>query len=483
MAAPSEPAAAPARPGGRAATGTLGVTGLAAAVLAVATAGHAYTGTTTPPTSWLGLLAPSGYRPGDSPWFGVLLWLALAGLTGCWLAALRLQARGRLDRRRVWGLAAAWAAPLALGPPLVSKDIWAYAAQGTMTELGLDVYRRGPQALATLPGHDAARALAAVDPRWRGSPSPYGPVTTLLERLGGALGGGDPVATAVLLRVVAVLSVIGLGLAVAALVPDRHRDRALALVLLNPLLLVHGLADAHVEALMGALLVAGLAAAGRGRWGAAVALVAVAGLVKAPALLALPAVLAAHACTVQGRARAVALGRDLVVAAAALLLPSLLVPHGWGWLRNVRTPGGGDPTFSPIGNLAELAGPASGVVVATGALAAAVVLLWLAAGLTTRPLPATVGWALLAVAFLAPVTYPWYALWGMSCLLPVAGARARTVLVALSVVLTFSSVPGAPGPLTAAFTGVAALAAVVVVARRLRARPGVSDRRSVPAAR
>ena len=64
---------------------------------------------------------------------------------------------------------ATWAAPLVVAPPLFSRDVYSYLAQGAMTGSGIDVYRFGP---AVLGGPLAVEVPGA----WQHAPAPYGPV-------------------------------------------------------------------------------------------------------------------------------------------------------------------------------------------------------------------------------------------------------------------------------------------------------------------
>ena len=77
-------------------------------------------------------------------------------------------------KNRIIGLAAIvvlWAVPLLIGPPLGSRDVYAYAAQGRLAAEGYDPYQEGPARL----GPDDP-VLAPVDPLYRDAPVPYGPV-------------------------------------------------------------------------------------------------------------------------------------------------------------------------------------------------------------------------------------------------------------------------------------------------------------------
>jgi hypothetical protein len=465
---------------------------LAAALAAVA-GGRAYTGTSTPPTSWLGLLAPAGYRPGGQWIFGLLLFLGIAGLAAAWLWALAVHRRGALTERQVWRIGAAWCLPLAVGPPLVSKDVYSYAAQGILERNGFDVYRTSVSVLARIGGIDS-RALEAVDPRWRHALSPYGPLATAIERAAAALTAGNPVGIVIVLRVLAVLSLVVVARMAAELAAP-HRATGLVVILLNPLVLVHAVSGVHFEAPMCALLLAGLVAAKRGRWHWAIALICAAGAIKPPLLAVLPALFVMHAASrsirggAPGRLRPVLI--DVLTAAAAFGALTLLVPDGLGWIRNLATTAGGDPTSSLTGTLGALiksvlpetahtyvnaATKLAGVIAAVGVVA------FVSVTARRRPLPATAGYALLAVALLAPISYPWYVLWGAVCLLPIARSTTLDCLVALCIFESVSSVPGAPGVLTGTLKIIVLAAAIGVVSVRFRnrARDACGTARSAP---
>lgn len=448
----------------------VGVAGFVAASLTAVAAGRAYTGTSTPPTRWFGLVSEQGWVAGRTSLWGVLLWLGIAGLSVSWLAAVALARRRALTERVGWTFTGLWALPLALGPPAVSKDVYAYAAQGLVLHHGGNVYRQGPEALAGIPGADAARALAAVDPRWRDDPSPYGPVTAAVQWLAAVT--GNPVTAVIALRVVAVLGVIAVAWCCVRLTRGR-RAEVLALVALNPVLLVHGLSAAHVETLMCAGLVAALLAAGRGHWRVAIVLATLAGLVKAPAFLAVVGIAWWWARGNPARTRR--LLESGGIAGAVIVAISLAVPDGWGWLRNLKTPGGGEPTSSVTGHLAALAEAivpgGKAAVTVLGVLAALAVLVALARTFERRHPAESLGWGLLAVAFLAPVTYPWYALWGLVCVLPFVRGRALVAMLGLSVLEAGWSIPGGSGTVLGPLVAVTAAASVVGVVVAWRRQP------------
>ncbi|PXY19675.1 polyprenol phosphomannose-dependent alpha 1,6 mannosyltransferase MptB [Prauserella muralis] len=163
----------------------------------------------------------------------------------------RLVSKGQLHRTL-----AMWIVPLAVIPPLFSRDVYAYLAQSEIVARGMDPYAMGP-----------AQALGVADPltagvanMWRDTPAPYGP---LFLKIGSWITGttGNEVADGVLLF--RLLTLLGLGLIVWALprLAERfgvHPSTALWLGAANPLVLFHLVAGAHNDALGIGLMLAGL---------------------------------------------------------------------------------------------------------------------------------------------------------------------------------------------------------------------------------
>src|ERR1700761_4383727 len=88
---------------------------------------------------WYAPAAPSGR--GHSL---VLVYIGMAVLCGAWLAL----GRSLPSRRALVWIAVAWMLPLALAPPLFSRDLYSYLAQGLILHLGLSPYHTAPAALA-----------------------------------------------------------------------------------------------------------------------------------------------------------------------------------------------------------------------------------------------------------------------------------------------------------------------------------------------
>jgi hypothetical protein len=340
------------------------------------------------PSSWWGIL-PSA-TPADTT-RGVLAGtaaLAVLALCACWWLLVRRALAGWVSPRLAVTAALAWGIPFALGPPLFSRDVYAYAAQGELARRGLDPATHGISTLRSF-GEVGAIFVAAVDPRWRETHAPYGGTAVAVEKVAATLGAGfgtGPTGAVVLLKVVAVLAAVVGVLLTPGLLPRRLRDGyrrtlLLALVAANPVLIIHLAGGAHLDAIAGALLVGALAldrrrstpAAG-GRTGrdrllgmAAVGLACLAGTVKATAFLGLAWLLLAHGrdAVRPGRRLAAAggvLAADLAATAAVLALSMLASGFGPTWVGALPTSGRLETGVAPASILAGLVTVPLGVV-------------------------------------------------------------------------------------------------------------------------
>ncbi len=467
----------------------------------------------------LAVVAPNNARTAD---YLLLLVPALFLLTLLWWVLLRLAAAHRLEAKVAALIASCWALPFVVGPVIGSRDAYAYVAQGELARRGLDpanavVSRLGPGTL-----------LSAVDPRWRETRPPYGGVAVAIQKA--AASAGRPVLSLLILRVVALVAVVVLVAVAARMAAPATRAIVVVAIAANPLVLVHLIAGAHLDAVAAALLISALAlaqsAGGRSvsrRW-LAIALCTLGAMVKLPVALgavylSLIALLAAGP-TIAARLRSLA--TDVSAVAFAVGLSMIISGGGLGWLHNFGTPGRLRTGIAPpdivtnlIRGLGWLVGahPSdSGLLTATRGIAAGVGVLL--AVILLRPRRTTTstggaGWqpptrdrlglALLALGMLGPVLYGWYLAPALP-LLALAAARpspalglkvgeispavASWTIVGLSAVLTFATIPslgpiwstlGAhPLAIVAASVGTALLfaGAVLVLAKvgsRLRA--------------
>ncbi|MFJ9820734.1 polyprenol phosphomannose-dependent alpha 1,6 mannosyltransferase MptB [Streptomyces sp. NPDC101151] len=396
------------------------------------------------------LLAPASARAAlglVGVYFGVVLLIA------AWVLLGRL-VRGPQPptQRSLLLVLAVWAAPLLLAPPLFSRDVYSYLAQGAMVDAHMDVYAQGPAQL----GGPLADEVAPV---WQHTAAPYGPTFLWLASALSGLTRGELPAGLLGMRLVALFGVALMAAALPRLARHSGADPAAALWLgaLNPLVLLHLVAGAHNDAIMLGLLGLGLVAA-LGRWPVLGAvLVTLAALVKAPALLGLLAVVALQVRS--GRRPLWATLSTAAAATATTVAATAVAGTGYGWIRALDTPVSphnwaltsllGRATGALLdhlgSDLAPLAVPAWHVL-GLAATVLAVVLIWLR--LRPRPVYA-LGLSLLAVAVFGPAIRPWYVLWGLFLIAAAAPSTSvRHRVAALAGVLALAVLPsGGPADL------------------------------------
>ncbi|MES5820215.1 polyprenol phosphomannose-dependent alpha 1,6 mannosyltransferase MptB [Streptomyces sp. RG80] len=431
------------------------------------------------------LLAPASVRAAlglIGVYFGVVLLIA------AWLLLGRL-VRGAEPPtpRALFLVLAIWAAPLLLAPPLFSRDVYSYLAQGAMVDAHMDVYTHGPAQL----GGPLADEVA---PLWQHTAAPYGPVFLALASALAGLTRGELPAGLFGMRLVALFGVALMAAALPRLARHSGADPAAALWLgvLNPLVLLHLVAGAHNDAIMLGLLGAGLVAA-LGRWPVLGAvLVTLAALVKAPAALGLAAVVLLQIRAGHRPAKAVL--TTALAAGATTVAATAVAGTGYGWTGALDTP------VSPQNwALTSLLGRATGALLERlgSDLAPLAVPAWHLLGLALtsvlvvaiwwrlRPRPVyALGLSLAAVAAFGPAIRPWYALWGLfliAAAAPTTSVRHR--VAAVTGVLALATLPsGGPvdtAQLVLAVSGGALAVVVLWQARQAAQAPAPASGRTV----
>jgi alpha-1,6-mannosyltransferase len=395
---------------------------------------------TTPPERGLLLALTAFYG-------GVLL------LLRCWLELCAIvRSRPGVPVKALGFVLALWVLPLLIAPPLFSRDVYAYAAQGQMVTQGLNPYMHGPQVLG------AGSFLTPVDRLWYNAPAPYGPLFLLADAGLVNVTGHHDLAAVIGLRLMALAGVILFAVFLPSLARSERRDPAsvFALAALNPVTLLHLIGGAHNDALMIGFLVAGLAVARKGRPLLGVVLCTLGAAVKVPALIGVVYIgwqwLGPQASR---RERIRPVVSAAIVSMGLLTVLSMLTGLGWGWIRALANPGQIRSVLDPatgigmfLGGIAHLlhlgisATPFISIMRALGDLVAfgsAVALL-----LASDRLGAVkaIGVSLFLVVVLGPVIQPWYMAWPAVLLAPVVGGRARSVLIGIISVAAFIGFPG-----------------------------------------
>lgn len=380
------------------------------------------------------------------------------GLAGC-LDALR---RGwAVNSKRMLIAGAVSAAVLGVLTPIGSADPGSYAAYGRLAAIGQDPYTTPP---STLTGAYAA----AAEPPWRTTTSVYGPIATGEQWVAAKLAGDGPHAPGRAVFILGLINALAFIVAAALLYllaeGEAGRRRAALLFAANPLLLLEGVAGAHVDVLLTALVVGGLALLARrgiaSSFGAGVPVSIAAGVlggaaaaVKASAALAGGGFAIAIACHRHSRGRLRAL-IALAVGAAAVLIPGYLLAGGHAFDQLGHASGFvsfADPWRIVTHPLESLLGkgPARALIRILAWIGFAVMALLLRRGLPGRGHPArpalvlVLGWLLTA-----PYVLPWYAVLPFALIAVLPSSAFDKVLIFWTSVLAIGYLPGRdPHPL------------------------------------
>jgi hypothetical protein len=355
--------------------------------------------------------------------------------------------------RSLWWIFAMWATPMLIAPPMFSRDVFSYAAQGEMTSYHLSPYVLGPFSLGSSP------YVNPVDPLWGNAPAPYGPFFLTLDGTIDRLARHNQLATVIGLRLLELVAVVAMGLGVSALARCLHRDggEAFALCALNPIVLITLVDGAHNDALMAALLVWGVVLALRRHLVWAVVVCSCAAAVKAPAALGLVFIawtwLGSRA-SVRQRLRPI--GVSLAVTAAAFALWTWLAGFGWGWVANLTSNGAvrsWDAPMTALGLALADTGHVLGIhslsvtmmLTVTRALGLAIALgvtAWLLLAGERHTWVRSLALSLIVLVILGPVVQPWYFVWGIALLSASYVKRQHFWILLLSIIGPFAGLPG-----------------------------------------
>jgi alpha-1,6-mannosyltransferase len=378
----------------------------------------------------------------------VLMYLGLVMMAYAWVRLGRGVLAGRVGGRAVLTTAAVWIAPLLCGPPLLTRDMFSYLAQGAIPLAGLDPYAVGPEAIPG-PLHENVHGF------WQDTPAPYGPLFILLAKGVAALVGENMIAGVLVMRL-AVLP--GLLLLVWTL-PELTRRMGgripvtLWIAVANPVMVVHLIGGGHNDLLVVGMLAMSALLTLRGRHVAGIALATSAMAVKASAGLALPFLVLVWAARLPGT-RLARITRATVcgvgVFGAVFTAYTLIAGVGLGWLPALSAPSMIVNWLSLPTGIGQLLHAIVGIVVDVppqpfvnvlrlvggAALLALACRQWWLARDGGPDAVRRAGVVLLAAAVLGPTMLPWYPTWGMALLAMVAwSARGLSLIVFCSLML------------------------------------------------
>ncbi len=380
---------------------------------------------------------------------------AVLMLLGAWVAVGLEARRGGLTIARCWVLLGCWGLPLFLGPPIFSRDVYSYIAQGLLAHHGLNPYHVAPSSLGN------GRQLASIAHVWRNTASPYGPLFVAVSRGTVAVAGGSLDVQVIAFRAVELLGVSAIMVFVPRLARRLGTDPGIALWLaaLSPLALFSYIASGHNDALMVGLLVAGVTLAMEDRLALGVALCALGALIKLPATLAIVflAVVAFRRASADERWRVFV--KAVVVPCVVLIIGTVLAGYGWTWLslaalrvpaelRILATPSVSlGVFFSAIAHLIGIPVSRGVVVSATQVVCGLIVgagTLWLLWHAQRSNVVRVIGLALLLFAAGSPTLWPWYLVWGITMLASTTAQRSKMLAAVAGLAMLVVGAGGSP---------------------------------------
>jgi alpha-1,6-mannosyltransferase len=350
--------------------------------------------------------------------FGLLVW--------AWVRLGRYVLDGRVPARPVLIASAFWTVPMIIAPPLFTRDVYSYIAQGALALQGFDPYTAGPTSLPQ------AEIVQNVHTFWQSTPAPYGPLFILLAKGVAGVVGTNVLVGVILTRLIQLVGLALLLWALPRLV--RHLGGrlpvALWLVVAGPLTVVHLVGGPHNDLLMIGFLAAGTALVLDRKHVFGIAVVTLGVAVKATAVVALPFLVwvwAGHLSSTRWRNFVRAAGCGLAVFVSVFGALTLVAGVNLGWVTMLNTSSrivnwlslptaAGEIVHSFVGIFADVGKDGFvGVTRAIGMLALLVILvrLWWLARDGGPDAVRRAGFALLAVAILSPTTLPWYLTWGL----------------------------------------------------------------------
>ncbi|MCP2256730.1 alpha-1,6-mannosyltransferase [Streptoalloteichus tenebrarius] len=381
-----------------------------------------------------------------------VVYVGVAFLVWAWVRLGREVRAERTNAHGVLTTVAAWVAPLVIAPPLFSRDVYSYLAQGNLALHGFDPYEVGP---SVLPGP----LTDNVSWLWQNTIAPYGPLFVLAAKGVVAVTGNSVIAGVLVMRLLMLTGLAMLCWALPGLV--RHlggrTSVALWLAVANPLALVHLVAGAHNDQLMIGLLALGTVFVLDRRHVAGIALITLAAAVKATAVVVLPFLVWVWASRLTGSpwsrfARAA--GTGLAVFVGLFTTCTVLAGVDLGWISGLKTSAAIVNWLSLPTGLGMLAHSFVGLFVdvgydpfiytgrALGTLLLAYIGIrqwWAARDGDPREAVRRASIVLVAVAVLAHATLPWYFTWALalaagltwrlSAMVPVVGGSVWLLLV------------------------------------------------------
>ncbi len=336
----------------------------------------------------------------------------------------------RLSARAVVSVIVVLHLLVVLGPPLVSTDVFSYQAYARLGSVYVyNPYLNGPHAIAL------DHLYPYIGAKWVSTPSVYGPVFTAFSYLLATVSIAVSVFAYKGIAVVASLALVAVVWRCARL-RDLDPVRSVALVGLNPLLVLYGVGGGHNDLLMLLAMAGAIYAVLAGRHRSAGALTVVAIGVKLTAGLLLPFIVADDGRTRARERRDLLAGAGAGFVAVAALSFAVFGSGAFHLLATVRSGQSEGDWKSIPGAISTRLGLVTVGHITSYVLAAAFVIVsaWLVWRVWRRATDwiDAAAWSTIALLIASSSLLPWYVAW----MLPlVALARDRRLWV-VAVVMT-----------------------------------------------
>lgn len=375
----------------------------------------------------------------------LLIALLVCAYVGFALVLWAGRQEGSLDRRAVIAASGFLLVLAVVMAPIESRDVWSYASYGRMVA----TYHDNPfnHVPSDYPADPIARRVVRA---WQKTPSVYGPVFIAVSVPGMWVAGDSPGMARVYFQLLAMLSVAAAMWLVSRY--TRGSPLALALIGINPFIVISVVNGAHNDALVGLAVLGAVLLAQRGHWRLCALVLALAVAIKVAAGLCVLGV-AVWVWRWKGwRPVARILGWCALITAVLYLLGGGMVAleplkkassqiSGGSIWRLLRAPLTSVHRSSGIGasKASELAARQLTMVANVLALGLAGLLIFRN---RTKPNPAVVvGLAVFAYGIIGAYVYPWYLAWGLIPLALAWRARSTIAMALFAGVLHLGFVP------------------------------------------
>jgi alpha-1,6-mannosyltransferase len=385
------------------------------------------------------------------------LYIGFALVVWAWVRLGRHVLAGRVGARPVLLAAVCWAAPMLISPPVFTRDVFSYLAQGAQALHGFDPYAAGPVVLNDFPD-----LVQNVHPFWQNTPAPYGPLFLLIAKGVAAVVGQHMIVGVILMRIVLLPGLVLTVWALRGLVHELGGKISVTmwLAFASPMTVVHLIGGPHNDMLMLGLLTSGTLLTLRRKHWAGIALATLAMAIKPTAAMALPflvLVWAGHLEGTWGRRFLRALAPSLGIFVGLFAAITWVAQLNLGWIIALRAPAMVENWLSAPTALGEIVHSLVRIFVDTpigfytipARILGGLVLVYVGVKQWWRSRDGgpdavkRMALILFLTAALSPVTMPWYLMWGFVIATAMAWQRRHLAIIGgLSVFLVLTYTPG-----------------------------------------